>query len=137
MRFRYRPSNGPRRAFTLIELMIVVGIIIILASFGIPQYVGYRENAQRAKCISNLRTILMAKIAYRANRPKLTATADLANLQAKGYIRGPYRNATDLLKCPNGGSYNLNWTDPSIPYLKPSCSYSGTIRHVLGKESNQ
>lgn len=126
-----------RKGFTLVELMIVVGIIIILASLGVPQYVNYRENAQRAKCVSNLRVILEAKMAYAASNPDMKATIALNNLRQAGYFRGGTgASSADNLKCPSGGKYDINWTDVNIPYLKPGCDYSGNIKHVLGKESN-
>ena len=125
-----------RKGFTLVELMIVVGIIIILASLGVPQYVNYRENAQRAKCVSNLRVILEAKMAYAASNPGMTATIALDNLRKAGYFRGGTANSAATLKCPSGVEYDINWTEISIPYLKPKCGYTGAIKHVLGKESN-
>ncbi len=35
--------------FTLIEVIIVVGILLILAAIGIPAYTGYMEAAKSAK----------------------------------------------------------------------------------------
>ena len=42
-----------KKGFTLIELLIVVAIIGILASVGIPMYNGYMENAKINACQSN------------------------------------------------------------------------------------
>jgi len=46
-----RSSKG----FTLIELMMVVTIIGLLASFGIPRYIGYMEKARIARSIAEIR----------------------------------------------------------------------------------
>lgn len=43
--------------FTLVEVMIVVGIIGMLATIAIPNFVKSREHAYKATCISNLRQI--------------------------------------------------------------------------------
>ena len=45
------------KAFTLIELMIVIAIIAILAAILVPNFVRSRARAQLTACQSNLKTI--------------------------------------------------------------------------------
>jgi len=52
------------RGFTLIELMIVVGVIAILMSITIPVAARVRAQGKSAACKSNLRCIGMGLIAY-------------------------------------------------------------------------
>lgn len=53
-----------RRAFTLVELLVVVGIIVVLMSLLLPTLFSAREAARRAACASNLRQLGQAMIAY-------------------------------------------------------------------------
>lgn len=56
-----------RQGFTLIELMIVVTIIAILIAILLPALTQARLQAQRVTCISNIRQVTQALIAYAAD----------------------------------------------------------------------
>ena len=53
-----------RRAFSLVELMTVVGIIALLISLLLPALSRARENGRRIVCLSNLRSIAHGCITY-------------------------------------------------------------------------
>jgi prepilin-type N-terminal cleavage/methylation domain-containing protein/prepilin-type processing-associated H-X9-DG protein len=53
-----------RRGFTLIELLVVIAVIAVLLAILIPVARTARERGQRAVCLSNLRQLTMAWIAY-------------------------------------------------------------------------
>jgi prepilin-type N-terminal cleavage/methylation domain-containing protein len=58
---KYRTS---RSGFTLLEILVVVGIIVALAGLLLPVLARARESARRAQCMSNLRQLTAAWIAY-------------------------------------------------------------------------
>ena len=55
-----------KKAFTLVELMIVVAIIGILAAIAVPNFVAMQYRAKRAEVPSNVDGIKTAELAYDA-----------------------------------------------------------------------
>src|SRR3954464_4839347 len=53
-----------RRAFSLIELLVVVAIIAILASLLLPALARAKYSGMKSKCISNIRQQYLSQIMY-------------------------------------------------------------------------
>src|SRR5688572_12831139 len=70
--FRHGPPSRMARAFTLVELLIVIGIIAVLISILMPAIGKAREEAKKTACQSNLRTLGQAMFMYaNGNRERL------------------------------------------------------------------
>lgn len=63
------------RAFTLIELLIVVAIIGILAAISIPTYVGMRARAVRSEAYANVEALVLLEEQFYAENAAYTASA--------------------------------------------------------------
>ena len=53
-----RPAR--RHGFTLVELLIVIGVIAVLAALMFPAFARAKEKAKRVRCLSNLKQISTA-----------------------------------------------------------------------------
>ena len=106
-----------RRAFTLVEIMIVVLIIGILLAIAIPNFVRARETSRAKSCQANLQQIDSAKEQWAMDNNKqngaTVAITDLVNGTA-GYIK-------NTPTCPSGGTYTVGNIGTS-----PTCSVGGT-----------
>lgn len=105
--FPRRSSLHP--AFTLIELLITISIIVVLAILAFLGTSRFRESAKQAKCLSNLRQIGVAVMSY---------TGDNAGTL-------PFSVNSDIDKPTAHSSIWQNDLDPYLPYPKTNPSGGG------------
>src|SRR5262245_23707692 len=62
------------RAFTIVEMLVVISIIAVLAALLLPAVQAARETARRMQCSNNLRQISTAVHMFETNREHLPAS---------------------------------------------------------------
>lgn len=65
---RRRTGRGGERAFSLVELIVVIVIISILVAVAVPVFLSSRSSAKQRVCQHNQRSIESALVTWRVNR---------------------------------------------------------------------
>lgn len=107
-------------AFSLVELLVTVGILLLLASLTLSVTSAVQENARRARCIGNLRQIATAFITYLNENNNTLPQRFYPAYPPLGYddLLLPYLNGQQkVFLCPSRPnasfprepSYGMNW----------------------------
>ncbi len=75
-----------KKAFTLIELLIVVAIIAILAAIAVPNFLEAQARAKISRAQADLRTVLTAATTYLVDNGKIFP--DTNDTDTPAYLRG-------------------------------------------------
>jgi prepilin-type N-terminal cleavage/methylation domain-containing protein len=124
-----------RRAFTLVELLVVMAMIGILVALLIPAVQAARESARRANCASNLKQIALAAHEYHEARQTFP-TGRYGDYDDPTAYGGAYENSTswswmaDLLAYLEMGNVRTTGNIPSAR-LDQSTATRETILHFF------
>lgn len=115
--------KNANRAFTLVEIMIVVLIIGILLAIAVPNFIRAREQSRAKSCSANLKQIDSAKQQWAMDKRLAGTSATVATLDAvdaTGLV-GPSLYIKALPVCPSSGTYSVNTIA-----LDPTCNATST-----------
>jgi len=100
--------------FTLVEIIVVVGIIIMLAGLLFPLIGRFKEAGKRAQCLNNVRSLTQAWLAYAADNQRHICRAGTGPSgwiirvpdpkhvgPVKNGVLYPYLNSIEAYRCPD------------------------------------
>ena len=113
-----------KRAFTLIEILVVVGILAVLAALLFPVFFHARKAARLSACLSNLRQLGLAVQMYENDSDgHLPAEDPQMVLFGRGKAAhthnplGKYGMTAALFRCPEAGKWYGAATDYQIRFV--------------------
>ena len=126
---RRRPAT--RRAFTLVELLVVIGIIAVLISVLLPTLGRAREQARGIQCMSNLRQLGTAALLYTHDNKGVilpfgytTGVNDNVNIWPVILVGSGYLPKTGITDVNDGRvAYNTAFFCPNARYDQPAAGW--------------
>ena len=135
----HHSARDPCRAFTLIELLIVIAILAILAAIFFPVFAKVRENARRTVCASNLKQLGLAWLMYANDYDEMACPSynsgnandawdfhrdPITHLWTTGFL-GVYTKDGEIHGCPDNHF-------PAGPNFRPYNGYGYNATYIGG-----
>ena len=140
-----------RRGFTLVELVVVLVIAGITASFAVPALTGYIDNAKEKQAVSETQACVMAATRIAAQKyalvqnASITGKSDGANALTSwaGELKNEAPTVTgDVALTEGSGQYLLHVNTPPAGSIKPvgissDAGVKGTVQWMTCNASGQ
>lgn len=113
-----RSARSRSRAFTLVELLVVIAIIGILIGLLLPAVQSAREAARRAQCQNNMKQVALAMHTHHAAKQKLPI-GNYNEIDNTGVTDWP------------GNKYDRRcWFHDILPYVEQTAMYDRFIAYI-------
>jgi prepilin-type N-terminal cleavage/methylation domain-containing protein len=124
------------RAFTLVEIMIVVGIIALIAAAALPAFRRVQHSARASAAANDLRVFATAYTTYAQQNGNFPPEAGIGVLPP--LMKDSLRNSSWLAVTPIGGRYNweYNRVEAGVRY-KAAIGLRTSGVAVVSKDLNQ
>ena len=112
------PSSDPRslipdpfhKAFSLVELLVVIGIIAVLAGVLLATFGGSSESARAAQCLSNMKNLANACQTYGMNTGRYPNAGSVEIMkmddsQGRNRVRAAYKERPGWISWDSAGKY--------------------------------
>jgi len=129
-----KSATRQNRGFTLTEMLVVLGIIVILVSISFPVFRRAQENSNQASCIVKLQQIGMAvkqyKLDYHVYPSSLYEIEDYLQVRSSG---GKASHGKNMLICPDDETIRDSaYTNSSFPYSSYYDDEKGIVWNYWG-----
>lgn len=114
-----------RAGFTLIEMLVVIGIVALMAALFFPVFSRVREKGRQTVCLSNERQLGVAILMYAHDNDDFLPPHSNA-WAGRVY---PYVKNVDVFHCPSDA------TSRQPPYFPVSYGVNGDLRHGIATAS--
>ncbi|BCM91548.1 hypothetical protein IAD21_03423 [Abditibacteriota bacterium] len=99
-----------KRAFTLIEVLIVVVVIALIAAFLWPIFARPDRGGRRSSCQSNLKQIGLGFLQYVQDYDERLPPARVTSATGWSDVITTYTKSTQLFQCPSGPSTTTSFS---------------------------
>lgn len=136
-----------RSGFTLVEMLVVIGIIAVLAAILFPVLASATRSARKTHCVSNLRQLYMAQKMYSDDYDRTLCPARAGTVTWCNILQ-PQMKSTQIIVCPEdhtpqkvpgtddlphsyGVNYSLTYNTMGVPFVYSMSSINRTTDLLL------